>query len=78
MHTDCVLMHLVFAVADWKATSTKDNWFAPDQVLQFMERVLDWMEEPEQHWILDIRLYVVLIHLFDINNLFGTSFAYLI
>lgn len=41
-----------FAVADWKAMSTKDNRFAPDRVLQFMERVLDWMEEPEQHWIL--------------------------
>ena len=39
-----------FAVADWSAKTVEDNKFTPNQVLQFMQDVLPWMQA--QPWII--------------------------
>eukprot|EP00751_Fragilariopsis_kerguelensis_P045009 CAMPEP_0170985818 /NCGR_PEP_ID=MMETSP0736-20130129/5717_1 /TAXON_ID=186038 /ORGANISM="Fragilariopsis kerguelensis, Strain L26-C5" /LENGTH=161 /DNA_ID=CAMNT_0011409843 /DNA_START=703 /DNA_END=1185 /DNA_ORIENTATION=+ len=59
-----------FAVADWTATTLKANRHTPDKVLDFMVQALEWMEQPEQYWILGYAWFS-----FDINNQHGTSSA---
>jgi hypothetical protein len=59
-----------FGVADWNSTSIETNKFPPEDVLNFMKHVMDWMEEPSQDWILGYAWFS-----FDINDQYGTSSA---
>jgi hypothetical protein len=57
-----------FAVADWNAKSPEKCKFKPEQVLDFMQKALPWMEE--QDWILGYSWFS-----FGINSKCGTCSA---
>lgn len=63
--------HLVlteFAIADWNATTVEENIFTPEQVLDFMQLALPWMEQ--QVWIAGYVWFN-----FDVESPVGSSSA---